>query len=226
MGKIAAVFDLEGTIFKRSHYFIDEIRDSRKRGTMSGLRMAIFNLSLMRIFIGYKMGIISELKMRTATIREFAAYLKGTSEIDIAHRAKAFALKYMDVLRPEISNILQDHKVKGHITILISGMPQPYVKAISEELGIDIAIGTEREIINGCYTGHLVDPPSLGEKRAYALSELVNKLDDRINLDESFAYGDAIFDRYFMDMVGNPVAVYPDNRLAEYARKHNWTVIA
>jgi phosphoserine phosphatase len=28
-----------------------------------------------------------------------------------------------------------------------------------------------------------------------------------------------------MDMVGNPIAVYPDKRLAEYAKEHGWKVI-
>jgi len=226
MEKIIAVFDLEGTIFKRSNYFMREIRNSRKSGIMSGLKFATFNLSLMMIFIGYKIGIVSELAIRTETIKWFAAYLKGTSEKDIAYRARVFASEYMDVLRPEISKVLQDHKAKGHITILISGMLQPYVEAVKEELGMDIAIGTEREIVDGYYTGRLASILCLGEERAHALSELVNKLDDRINLDESFAYGDAIFDRHYMDMVGNPVAVHPDKRLAEHAKEHGWKVIA
>lgn len=226
MEKVIAVFDIEGTIFKRSNYFMREIRDSRKRGIMSVLKFANFNLSLMVIFIGYKIGIVNELAIRTKTIKWFAIYLKDTSEKDIAHRARVFASKYMAVLRPEISKVLKGHIAKGHITILISGMLQPYVEAIKQELGMDIAIGTEREIKDGYYTGRIASILCLGEERAHALSELVNKLDDRINLDKSFAYGDAIFDRYYMDMVGNPVAVYPDKKLAEYAKKHGWRVIA
>ena len=226
MAKIIAVFDLEGTIFKRSNYFMREIRDSRKRGITSVLKFATFNLSLMMIFIGYKIGIVNELAIRTATIKWFVAYLKGTSEKDTAHRARVFASEYTDVLRPEINKVLKDHKAEGHITILISGMPQPYVEAIKQELGMDIAIGTEREIVDGYYTGQLSSMPCIGERRAHCLSELIDKLGDKINLAESFAYGDAIFDRYYLDMVGNPVAVYPDKRLAEYAKEYGWRVIA
>jgi HAD superfamily hydrolase (TIGR01490 family) len=225
MEKVIAVFNLEGTIFKRSNYFMREIRDSQKRGIISVLKFAIFNLSLMMIFIGYKIGIVNELTIRTESIKWFATYLKGSSEKDIAPRAKVFASKYIDVLRPEISKVIQEHKAKGHITILISGMIQPYVEAIKQELGMDIAIGTEREVKDGYYTGRLASVPCLGERRAHVLSELVNKLDGKINLDESFAYGDAIFDRYYMDMVGNPVAVYPDKKLSEHSKEHGWKVI-
>ena len=225
MGKAVAVFDLEGTIFKRSSYFMREIRNSRKRGVISRVKVAIFDISLIMIFTCYKMHLIGDLTMRTETIKRLATILKGSTEREIAQRARVFAVKYMDLLRPEISRVLQDHKTKGHTIILISGMPQPYVEAIRQELGIDIAIGTEREIKDGYYTGRLASVPCLGERRAHVLSELINKLDYKINLAESFAYGDAIFDKYFMGMVGNPIAVHPDKKLTEYAKEHCWRVV-
>jgi len=225
MEKTIAVFDLEGTLFKRSSYFMREIRSSRKRGVMSRIKVAIFDISLMMIFICYKMLLIGELTMRTEIIKRLAALLKGSAEREIAQRARVFATRYMDLLRPEISRVLQGHITKGHTTILLSGMLQPYVEAVKQELGIDIAIGTEREIKDGYYTGLLASVLCLGERRAHVLSELFNKLDYKINLGESFAYGDAIFDRYFMGMVGNPVAVHPDKKLAEYAKEHGWSVV-
>ena len=225
MGKAVAVFDLEGTLFKRSSNFMHEIRNSRKRGVMSRVKVAIFDISLMMILICYKMLLVGELEMRAAIIKRMSALLKGSAEREIVQRAGVFAAKYMDLLRPEISRVLQDHKTKGHTTILLSGTLQPYVEAVKQELGIDIAIGTEREIRDGYYTGRLASVPCLGERRAHVLSELINKLDNKINLGESFAYGDAIFDRYYMGMVGNPVAVHPDKKLAEYAKEHGWSVI-
>jgi HAD superfamily hydrolase (TIGR01490 family) len=226
MEKAVAVFDLEGTLFKRSHYFMREIRNSRKRGIMSNVRLAMFDISLMMIVICYKMLLVGELEMRAAIIKRFAALLKDTAERDITERARVFAAKYINQLQPVISTVLQEHKTKGHTTILLSGMPQPYVEAVKQQLGMDIAVGTEREIKDGYYTGRLASVPCLGERRAHVLSELINKLDYKINLDKSFAYGDAIFDRYYMGMVGNPVAIHPDKKLAEYAKEHGWSVVA
>jgi len=165
MGKAVAVFDLEGTLFKRSSYFIREIRDSQKRGTKSRAKVAVFDISLMMMYICYKMHLIGDLAMRTATIKRFAALLKGSAEREVTQRARVFAAKYMDQVRPEISRVLQDHKTKGHTTILLSGMLQPYVEAVKQELGIDIAIGTEREIKDGYYTGRLASEPCLGESQ-------------------------------------------------------------
>jgi HAD superfamily hydrolase (TIGR01490 family) len=179
----------------------------------------------MMMYICYKTHLVGGQALRIAIAKRLAALLKGSAERDIAQRARVYATKSMDLLRPEISRVLQEHKTKGHITIMFSGMLQPYIEAVKQELGIDIAIGTELEIKDGYYTGRLASVPYFGEGRAHKLSELIDKLDYKINLGESFAYGDAIFDRYFMGMVGNPIAVHPDKKLAEYAQRHGWSIV-
>ena len=163
--------------------------------------------------------------MRTTITKRLASLLKGSSERDITQRARVYATKSMDLLWPEIIRILKDHKAKGHTTIVISGMLKPYIEAVKQELGIDIAIGTELEIKNGYYTGGLASMPYFGEQRAQVLSELISKLHYKVSLDVSFAYGDSILDRSFMSLVGNPVAVHPDKKLTEYAKGNGWGII-
>ena len=226
MEGIIAAFDLEGTLFKRSTSFMREMHNIQKKGIIGKAKIVLYDIGLWMIFFRYKMHLISELTMRTVVIKRMATLLKGSAEREIAQRARIFATQCMELLQPKISGILQEHIRKGHTTILFSGMLQPFVEAIKQELGINIAIGTELEIKDSNYTGRLSEIPYFGERRAKALSECINELDYKINLSESFAYGDAIFDRYFMDIVGNPVAVYPDKNLAEYAQKHGWDVIA
>ena len=208
MEKAVAVFALEGTLFERSSSFMREIPKGRVGGITSIVKVAIFNINLMMIFIGNKIHLVGgEQALRTTVTESLAALLKGSAERDIAQRARAYAAKSMDLLRPEISRVLKDHKTNGHTTIMFSGMLQPYIEAVKQELRIDIAIGTELEIKDGYYTGRLASVPCFGERRAQVLSELISRLDYKINLYESFAYGDSIFDRFFMGMVGNPVAV-------------------
>ena len=221
MEKAVAVFDLEGTLFRRSSSFMREIRNNRKKGIISTAKVAIVDISLVVIFICYKMHLVGELTMRVATFQRLATLLKGSTEKEIAKRARVFAAKFKDYLRSETSEILEEHKRKGHTTILLSGMLQPYIESVKQELGIDIAIGTELEIKDGWYIGRLAMVPYFAERRAQALSELINTLGYEVNLGESYAYGDAIFDRYFMGMI----AVYPDKKLVEYAKEHGWKVI-
>jgi len=46
-----------------------------------------------------------------------------------------------------------------------------------------------------------------------------------VNLSSSYAYGDRVQDIPVLEMVGHPVAVYPDKELLTYANERGWTVI-
>ncbi len=46
-----------------------------------------------------------------------------------------------------------------------------------------------------------------------------------IDFAASYAYADSISDRPLFEMVGHPVAVYPDAQLAALARERNWETI-
>jgi phosphoserine phosphatase len=46
-----------------------------------------------------------------------------------------------------------------------------------------------------------------------------------MNLSSSYAYGDRVQDIPLMEMVGHPVAAYPDKELLSYANERGWTVI-
>jgi len=127
MEKVVAVFDLEGTLFKRNSDFMDEIRNNQGRGVKNRIGIALFNMILITIFILYKLHLIGEQAMRTATNKKFAAVLKNSSEKDITRKANAFATYYIKHLRPEMIRILEEHKKNGHITILLSGLLQPYI---------------------------------------------------------------------------------------------------
>jgi HAD superfamily hydrolase (TIGR01490 family) len=225
MEKVIAVFDLEGTLFKPSRSFVDEITNGQAGGITGVVKMIIFNISFMLIYILYKMHLVNEQAMRTAITKRLASLLKGLAEKEITQRARVYATKSMDLLWPEINRILKDHKTKGHTTIVISGMLQPYVESIKGELGIDIAMGTKLETEDGYYSGRLADEPYFGERRAQVLTELISKLGYKVNLDESFAYGDSILDRFFMSLVGHPVAVHPDKKLTEYAKGQGWSIV-
>jgi len=126
MEKAVAVFDLEGTLFKQSSSFVREIPKGRVGGIASIVKVAIFTISFMMISICYKMHLVGGLALRTAATKRLAALLKDSAERDIAQRARVYAAKHMDLLRPEISRVLKDHKTKGHTTIMFSGMLQPW----------------------------------------------------------------------------------------------------
>jgi phosphoserine phosphatase len=57
------------------------------------------------------------------------------------------------------------------------------------------------------------------------LTELLTKRGLEVDLSHSFSYGDGIFDVPVLELVGNPVAVYPDSQLRDYASQRGWQII-
>jgi HAD superfamily hydrolase (TIGR01490 family) len=113
---------------------------------------------------------------------------------------------------------VREHRRLGHRTVLITGALQ-FVVAPLRPLFDDI-VCAEMSIENGAYTGELLDVPPTGESRAQAMMDYADR--EGVDLRESVAYADSTSDLPMLDVVGFPVAVNPETRLAALARKRGW----
>ena len=95
---------------------------------------------------------------------------------------------------------------------------------IAERMGVDHLIATEPEIVNGRYTGRVAGEPAYQEGKVKRLDAWLET--HRENLDGSSFYSDSHNDIPLLERVERPVAVDPDNQLAEHARSKNWPVIS
>jgi len=121
---------------------------------------------------------------------------------------------------PEGLRRVQEHKEAGHKTMLITGALDIIVEPL-RPLFDHIAASklVERD---GVFTGELATPPPVGEARALLLRDYAE--DNNIDLAETVAYADSVSDLPMLEVVGHPVAVNPEVRLASVARRRGWTV--
>jgi HAD superfamily hydrolase (TIGR01490 family) len=147
----------------------------------------------------------------------------------LAEGAAAFEWLIQDYLlpkaRPDIIERYKGHQSAGHATILVSGMPAPCLEQLGRTIGATGVVGTGLETGDGRYTGRVVRPVMIGREKSAQTLELVRRLGLDIDWAESFAYGDSQHDRWFMEMAGHPVAVYPDRALGELARQGHWQIL-
>jgi phosphoserine phosphatase len=118
--------------------------------------------------------------------------------------------------------LLSRHKRAGRAVYICSSSPEDYLALLAAELGIDGVIGTRAETVGDRYTGELDGPMAHGAEKARRVAELASLRG--IDLSRSFAYSDSINDLPLLELVGNPVAMNPDRRLAHVARKRGWQV--
>src|SRR5919201_2424406 len=126
-------------------------------------------------------------------------------------------------LYPQAVDLLARHKRGGRAVFIASSSPQDYLELLAEELGIDGVIGTRAEVIDGFYTGNLDGPVIHGPEKAARVREVA--LARGIDLDRSFGYSDSINDLPLLELVGHPVAMNPDRKLAQIARRGGWQIL-
>ena len=133
-----------------------------------------------------------------------------------------------DVLEPMIgpfaAMLIEEHQAAGRPVVLATTTPEHLIRPFAERLGIDAVIATRYEVgEDGCFTGrndgHFVW--SMG--KIAAVREWAEE--EGIDLEESFAYSDSIYDAPLLKAVGNPGAVNPDPRLQALAVAARWPVL-
>lgn len=116
-------------------------------------------------------------------------------------------------------------KEKGHYCILLSGCYTPILEKIAASIGIDAVIGSpieEKHIREGKVAVDVLDVVT-GKRKVQKLLKLLQG--KKVNWQDSIAYGDSIYDRSILELVGNPVAVRPDAGLEKLAIEEKWRII-
>ena len=117
----------------------------------------------------------------------------------------------------EARELIEYHQQQGHDVIIISASATQLVRPIADELGIDQIIATELEVVDGKFTGNIVNFLK-GDAKAEAMENLA--LTRGYDMENSYAYSDSATDIPMLSLVGNPVAVNPDRALKKWATEN------
>jgi HAD superfamily hydrolase (TIGR01490 family) len=123
---------------------------------------------------------------------------------------------------PGMRRVIDDHHARGDRTYLVTAAPRELAQGIATYLGMDGALGTEAELVDGTYTGRLLGPVLHGPAKLDAVVRLA--ADQGFDLRASSAYSDSVNDRPLLEGVGRPVAVNPDRHLRDLAAERGWPV--
>ena len=213
----AAFFDLDRTLIQRSAVlalapaFRARGLISRRQLATSALRQVLF---IVRGVGGEAVRKASEDGMRI---------LAG---LPVAELHALVAAELEPVLRPlvyaEPLALVRAHRERGEAVYVVSASLQEIVEDLAAELGLDGAIGSTCEIVDGVYTGRSLRGAH-GEGKAAAVRELAAR--EGIDLAASTAYSDSHTDLPFLEAVGHPIAVNPDRRLRRLAGERGWPIL-
>ena len=137
---------------------------------------------------------------------------------------KLFLEKIENRIYPEMRDLVQAHRDRGHTVVLSSSALTIQVDPVAQFLGIPNILSNMFEVDDdGVLTGKVVKPVIWGAGKANAVAKFA---DERgIDLADSYFYADGDEDIALMELVGNPRPTNPGEKMAETARKRGWPIL-
>jgi HAD superfamily hydrolase (TIGR01490 family) len=219
-----ALFDLDGTLSSGgtwNSFFKYYFRRKRKRAWIIAFWATHLPLGLLS-----KYKLYSKEKCRLKWMEDLGGIFKGASNEEVLEVFHWAADNYIfNSLRNDVVEILNQHKQRRDTVVIVSAIFSGLAKIVGQRLGVPNVVGTKLEVIDGRYTGKIVKPPCFGENKAKLLKEFLNQNGLEIDRSSSFAYADSIFDAPLLELVGNPVATYPDEDLRRLAEHNGWGIL-
>ena len=123
-------------------------------------------------------------------------------------------------MRPEGFKAIQHHKDAGHALVGITATSDFITAPIFREFGITEIIATNAEVVDGRYTGKVINIPCYQQGK---LARLDQWLAGR-EVTESWAYSDSINDRFLLEYADHAFAINPDDRLDILAKAQGWEI--
>ncbi len=165
----------------------------------------------------------------TLDIHEFLAFmLRPLAENPLAEllawRERFMEEKIQSILLPKAAELLDRHRAAGDSLLIITATNRFITEPIAELLGVPHLLATEPEFADGRYTGRSSGIPCFQHGKVERLSEWLDSTDH--DLADSWFYSDSLNDLPLLDRVTYPVAVDPDDALAEHARQRGWPIIS
>lgn len=217
MSKIAAFFDIDGTIYREG--LITEV--FKKMVTHELISPKKWSDEVRPVYMAWdrRTGDYDDYLRKMVEIFKEATIGMDREHIDFIAQ-KVIEQKGERVYQFTRSEI-EKHRAAGHKIIAISGSPDSLVKEMAEKYGFDDWKGTIYHTdANGKYTGEIT-PMWDAQSKKKALFELAEKYD--IDLEKSYSYGDTNGDLTMFLHTGNPTAINPTRELITHIL-HNPTL--
>ncbi len=126
-------------------------------------------------------------------------------------------------LKPAI-RLVNKHRYKGDTVMVITATNRFVTEPIVKLFGIDNLLATTPEFIEDRFTGKFEGIPCFQEGKVNLLKEWLENSSE--TLENSWFYSDSHNDLPLLELVDNPVAVDPDDKLREYAEQKDWSIIS
>lgn len=217
-----ALFDFDGTLYPYETF--DTLIEKIKKHPDYKKVYNKFIRSFAPIYLGYKLKLVSKLTMQNKALEKYIHSFKGRDKEDIENFFREIADNMADDMRLPLIEQLRKLKEDNYYIVLVSGAFMPLLEAIFKADTVDYIFGS---VIH-------YDEGKLDHKRQFnrlhsgmKVKLVKDHFDSRgvsVDWENSLAFSDSYSDIQMLELVGNPVAVQPDEKLLKIATEKNWKI--
>ena len=215
-----ALFDLDYTLlggdatWEWIHFLIGQ----------GALDRAAYEAELEQFYVDYREGTLDIRDFLHFDFRALSSHPRAQME---AWREQYVAHAIAPILLPKARELIASHEARGHLTAIITAANSFVTEPIAEMFGVRHLLASEPEAVGGEFTGKIEGIPCFHEGKVIKLDAWLASRGLRLDaFAESYFYGDSQSDVPLMEKVTHPVAVEPDDALAELARSRGWPIIS
>lgn len=217
-----AIFDFDGTLYKEETYQL--LMDHLKDHPLYRKRYAKFMREILPPYLASKAKMYPTDKMRA---RSMQVYLNALHQLTV-EEADIYFEQIAQKMRVDFNEIIVDQLLKHAqddvYIMLVSGAYTPLLHTAVQGLPIDTIIGTDIPVANGKITAKSPIYHIQGTRKNEKVQQFLQG--QTIDWENSFAYGDSYSDLSVLSLVGNPVAVQPDDKLKKIAKRRGWDILS
>jgi HAD superfamily hydrolase (TIGR01490 family) len=181
----------------------------------------IYRIANERFYQDYKNGTLDIRAYLTFSLAPLTHFTQD--ELRALHAE--FMQKHVEPLMlPKAEALLRQHREQGDHLLIITATNGFITRPIAQRLGVDDILATDPEVIEGRHTGNFIGTPCFQAGKITNLQEWLKH--HHHSLTGAYFYSDSINDLPLLELVDNPVAVDPDERLSAIANERNWNIIS
>ena len=167
---------------------------------------------------------IGETLPTMALARQAVTLAKGRSQDAVRAAADSVADQLVAMVQPFAESAFAVHRAAGRPIVLATTTPYDLVKPFADRLGLDDVVATRYSVdSSGRYDGTLTGPFVWSAGKLAAVAEWAER--NGVDLAESYAYSDSVYDTPLLSAVGHPVVVNPDARMVLVAASRRWPTL-
>ncbi len=220
MGGGIALFDLDYTLLGGDATY-EWIQFLMRLGVVERAR---YEAELDRYYDDYAAGTLDIVAFLHFDFEPLASYPRAQLE---QWREQYLEQAIAPIILPKARELVAWHEQRGDLTMIITAANSFVTTPIAHMIGVPHLLASEPECRDGEFTGRIAGVPCFHEGKVARLEAwLAGRGQALTDFAESYFYGDSQSDVPLMERVTHPVAVEPDDALAELARSRSWPIIS